>query len=59
MDCFGRHSEKFAEWSETALQILEFFGIKTHKISIEEAEINYEFAIEYCQKKQYNYCFLY
>ena len=55
MDCFGRHSEKFAEWSETALQILEFFGIKTHKISIEEAEINYEFAIEYCQKKQYNY----
>lgn len=55
MDCFGRHSEKFAEWSETALQILDFFGIKTHKISIEEAEINYEFAIEYCQKKQYNY----
>ena len=55
MDCFGRHSEKFAEWSETALQILEFLGIKTHKISIEEAKINYEFAIEYCQKKQYNY----
>ena len=55
MDCFGRHSEKFAEWSETALQILELFGIKTHKISIEEAEINYEFAVEYCQKKQYNY----
>ena len=55
MDCFGRHSEKFAEWSETALQILELFGIKTHKISIEEAENNYEFAVEYCQKKQYNY----
>jgi len=55
MDCFGRHFEKFAEWSETALQILELFGIKTHKISIEEAENNYEFAVEYCQKKQYNY----
>ncbi|MBP5501959.1 MAG: CRISPR-associated helicase Cas3' [Bacteroidales bacterium] len=55
MDCFGRHSEKFAEWSETALQILEFFGIKTHKISIEEAENNYEFAVEYCHKKQYKY----
>ena len=55
MDSFTRHSEKFAEWSPTALAILNELGIETHLIGIDEAKENYEYAIEYCTSKQLNY----
>lgn len=55
MDSFKRHSNKFEEWSTTALAILGEFGIKTHPIDIAEAEENYEFAAEYCSKKPLSY----
>lgn len=54
MDSFARHSEKFEEWSNTALDILNSFGFETHPISKEEAKANYEFAVDYCYDKQLN-----
>lgn len=54
MDSFARHSEKFEEWSQTALDILKSFGFETHPISIDEARENYEFAVDYCSGKQLN-----
>lgn len=55
MDSFARHSEKFAEWSTIALAILNEFGIETHPIDIDEAQENYEYAIDYCSRKPLNY----
>lgn len=54
MKSFERHSEKFEEWSQTALDILNSFGFETHPISKEEAKANYEFAVDYCYDKQLN-----
>ena len=54
MDSFARHSEKFEEWSKMALDILKSFGFETHPISIDEAQDNYEFAVDYCYDKQLN-----
>lgn len=51
-DCFEEHSKGFDEWSPIALDILESLGIKTHKISLDEAEDNYEYVIDYCNKKK-------
>ena len=54
MDSFARHSEKFEEWSKTALDILKSFGFETHPIGISEAKDNYEYAVEYCREKRLN-----
>ncbi|MBO7567258.1 MAG: CRISPR-associated helicase Cas3' [Bacteroidales bacterium] len=54
MDSFARHSEQFEEWCQTALDILKSFGFETHPISIDEAQSNYEFAVDYCYDKQLN-----
>lgn len=54
MDSFARHSEKFEEWSKTALDILKSFGFEIHPISIDEAQENYDFAVDYCSDKQLN-----
>ncbi len=54
MDSFARHSEKFEEWSQTALDILKCFGFETHPISIDEARENYDFAVDYCSGKPLN-----
>ncbi len=55
MDSFSRHSDKFEEWGPIALEILNELGIETHSIDIEEAEENYEYAIDYCSRKPLNY----
>lgn len=55
MDSFARHSESFAEWSPIALAILNELDIETHSINIDEARENYEYAVEYCTSKQWNY----
>lgn len=55
MDSFSRHSDKFEEWCPIALEILNELGIETHSIDIEEAEENYEYAIDYCSRKPLNY----
>lgn len=53
--CFARHADKFEEWSPIALEILNEMGIETHPIGIDEAEKNYEYAIDYCSWKPLNY----
>lgn len=55
MDSFARHANKFEEWSPIALDILNEMGIETHSIDIDEAEENYEYAIDYCLRKPLNY----
>lgn len=55
MDSFARHADKFEEWSPIALEILNEMGIETHSIDINEAEENYEYAIDYCSRKPLNY----
>ena len=54
MNSFARHADKFEEWSPIALAILEESGIKTHPIDIDEAKDNYEFVIDFCEKKPLN-----
>lgn len=52
MDSFAVHSDRFETWCPIALDILESLGIPTHPVSIEEAEENYEYAIDYCERKR-------
>ena len=54
MDCFNRHVDRFEQWSPIALSILNDFGISTHSISIEEAKSNYEYVVDYCEKKGFS-----
>ena len=51
-DCFEEHSRGFKQCSDVALDILESLGMKTHELSIEEAEDNYEYVIKYCDKRK-------
>lgn len=51
MDCFGEHSRGFEDWRHIALEILESLGMKTHEVSLEEAEDNYGYVIDYCENK--------
>lgn len=55
MDSFARHAGRFEEWCPIALEILGTLGIETHPISIDEAEANYDYAIEYCTQKPLKY----
>ena len=52
VDSFAIHSDKFETWSPVALDILESLGMQTHEISMEEAEENYNYAIEYCETRK-------
>lgn len=47
-NCFSIHSKDFEGWSPEALEILSQFGFDIHPISIEEAKVNYEYAVDYC-----------
>ena len=57
MDSFAIHSEQFESWCPIALEILESLDISTHPISIEEAEANYNYALDYCEERK-SYCSL-
>ncbi len=52
MDSFAVHSDRFEAWCPIALDILESLGIPTHSVSIDEAEENYGYAIDYCERKR-------
>ncbi len=54
VDSFAIHSAGFDDWSPKALDILSALGLETHTVSIEEAEDNYEVAVEYCEDKGRN-----
>lgn len=47
-ECFSYHSKDFELWSKEALGILKELGWQVRPISIEEAEENYDDALEYC-----------
>lgn len=47
---FENHSKDFEKWSGIALGILSELGVKTHPISLEEAENNYEYALKVCRR---------
>lgn len=51
-DNFSIHSKGFNDWCITALDILDALGLKTHPISIKEAEDNYYYALKYCEMKK-------
>lgn len=48
---FDIHSKGFDQWNQTALDILSDHGLSTHSISLEEAEDNYLYAVDYCVNK--------
>ena len=48
---FDKHSNSFCDWSGVALGILSELGISTHPLTIEEAEANYDYAVDYCERK--------
>jgi len=45
---FEIHSNGFEKWSLLALNILKQLGFKTHTISLNEAQENYKYTINYC-----------
>ncbi len=49
-DVVALHSSDWEIWSKDALKILASFGIKTHEITIHEAESNYYKALDYAEK---------
>jgi len=49
-DVVALHSQDWEIWSKDALEILASFGIKTHEITIHEAESNYYKALDYAEK---------
>lgn len=49
--CFREHSRGFEEWNHIALEILESLGMETHGVSLEEAEDNYKYVIDYCENR--------
>lgn len=55
IDSFDRHSQKWEEWSDKALEILRSLGFETHTINKEEAENNYYYAVDYCESLKYGY----
>lgn len=50
-DCFEHHIKAFQEWSVIALGILEELGLHVHNISEDEAQDNYDYALQYCSQK--------
>ena len=54
-DSFGIHSKRFEEWCPIALEILEHFGFSVHPIGLEEARLNYEYAVSHCKSLKKGY----
>lgn len=52
INSFKEHSKDFDKWIDDALGILQLLGIKTHKITLEEAEANYYYAVDYCSQQR-------
>lgn len=52
IESFDVHAKDFEIWSKPALEILESLGLCTHRISKEEAEDNYYYALDYCNRKK-------
>jgi len=49
-ELFDLHIIDFDKWKEDALEILSAFGIETKDVSKDEAEENFEYVLDYCDK---------
>jgi len=54
-DCLSRHLRYFETWSKDALSILSLLGFETTTVTIQQAEVNFWEAVEYCESKTYGY----
>ncbi|SDC62422.1 CRISPR-associated helicase/endonuclease Cas3 [Williamwhitmania taraxaci] len=56
-DSFVVHAEKWDLWMPQAIEILEGFGVSGRLLSLQEAESNYLFVLDYCDNaiKQQGY----
>jgi CRISPR-associated endonuclease/helicase Cas3 len=50
-DAFELHIKDWDNWKNEALELLDAFGIKTHDISEEEAETNFQKVFDYCENQ--------
>ncbi|MGE5681791.1 MAG: CRISPR-associated endonuclease Cas3'', partial [Bacillota bacterium] len=50
-DVFERHIESWDNWSTIALEILEALGLKTRKLTRNEALEAFNFAVDHCEQK--------
>lgn len=54
---FDMHFEGWDDWSQDVYQILDYFDIKPHAITRDEAFKTFYDTVEYCRKKPKNYSF--
>src|SRR5512145_1298317 len=52
---FEKHISGFDIWSKDALSILEYFGIETKPISVDQAKDSFYEVVDYCISKKYGY----
>lgn len=52
---FKIHSALFEEWESKAIDIFSYLGFEIHRITLEEARQNYDYAVAYCEHKSLNY----
>ena len=45
------HAKDFDVWSPTAIEILASLGMEVHPVSVEEAQANYDYAVDYCASR--------
>lgn len=48
----NNHLDQWKEWSLHGIEIMEYFGIPTHQITIKEATIALRFTVDYCENKE-------
>ncbi|MDZ7763230.1 MAG: hypothetical protein U5K00_02225 [Melioribacteraceae bacterium] len=51
-DVFALHIGNWDDWSLKAVDILASFGIRSEKISIDEAHNSYDYSVHFCKKKK-------
>lgn len=51
-DVFTEHIGNWDNWSIKAIKILDYFGIRSKKIGIDEARDSYDYSVNFCKKKK-------
>jgi len=51
-DVFAEHLGDWQDWSTKAIEILDSFGIRTKKISVDDARNSYDYVVNFCKKKK-------
>lgn len=50
-NAFAVHAKDFDVWSPVATDILASLGVDVHPVSMEEAQDNYDYAVDYCASR--------